>query len=48
MSLKEKIAKIDSEIELGLKFKAADRLRNLIQENPNELELWNKLAELYY
>jgi hypothetical protein len=48
VSLKEKIAKIDSEIELGLKFKAADRLRNLIQENPNELELWNKLAELYY
>lgn len=48
MSLKEKIAKIDSEIENGLKFKAADRLRNLIQENPNEIELWNRLAELYF
>ena len=48
MSLKEKLDKIDSEIENGLKFKATDRLRNLIQENPNEIELWNKLAELYY
>ncbi|WP_299686029.1 DUF6584 family protein [uncultured Dokdonia sp.] len=48
MSLKEKLNKIDSEIENGLKFKATDRLRNLIQENPNEIEFWNKLAELYY
>ncbi|EDP94986.1 tetratricopeptide repeat protein [Kordia algicida OT-1] len=48
MSLKEKLDKINSEIEKGLKFKATDRLRNLIQENPNELELRNKLAELYY
>ncbi|WP_422093723.1 MULTISPECIES: DUF6584 family protein [unclassified Tenacibaculum] len=48
VNLKEKLDKIDSEIENGLKFKATDRLRNLIQENPNEIELWNKLAELYY
>ena len=48
MSLKGKLEKIDSEIENGLKFKASDRLRNLIQENPNETHLWNKLAELYY
>lgn len=48
MSLKEKLEKIDSEVENGLKFKASDRLRNLIQENPNETQLWNKLAELYY
>ncbi|WP_179007447.1 DUF6584 family protein [Winogradskyella forsetii] len=48
VSLKEKLEKIDSEIENGLKFKASDRLRNLIQENPNETQLWNKLAELYY
>ena len=48
LSLKEKLEKIDSEIENGLKFKASDRLRNLIQENPNETQLWNKLAELYY
>ncbi len=48
MSLKEKLDKIDSEIENGLKSKATDRLRNLIQENPNKIELWNKLAELYY
>ena len=48
MNLKEKLNKIDSEIESGLKFKASDRLRNLIQENPNETQLWNKLAKLYY
>ena len=48
MSLKEKLNKIDSEIYAGLKFKAIDRLRNLIQENPNNLDLWNKLAEIYY
>ena len=48
MSLIEKLEKIDSEIENGLKFKASDRLRNLIQENPTETQLWNKLAELYY
>jgi hypothetical protein len=48
VSLKEKIEKIDSEIKNGLKYKASDRLRNLIQDNPNETQLWNKLAELYY
>ena len=48
LSLKEKIEKIDSEIKNGLKYKASDRLRNLIQDNPNETQLWNKLAELYY
>lgn len=48
MSLKEKLEKIDFEIENGLKSKASDRLRNLIQEKPNEIQLWNKLAELYY
>ena len=48
MSLKDKLEKIDSEIENGLKYKATDRLRNLIQENPNKIELWNKLAEIYY
>ena len=48
MNLKEKLNKIDSEIENGLKFKASYRLKNLIQENPNETQLWNKLAELYY
>ena len=48
VNIKEKISKIDSEIKDGLKSKAADRLPNLIQENPNETELWNRLAELYY
>lgn len=48
MKLKEKLEKIEIEIENGMKFKASDRLRNLIQENPNETQLWNKLAKLYY
>jgi len=48
MRIKEKLDKIDLEIESGLKFKSADRLRNLIQQYPNEQELWIKLAELYY
>lgn len=48
MDLKEKLDKIDFEFESGLRFKATNRLRNLIQENPNEIELWNKLAEFYY
>ena len=48
MNLKEKLDKINFEFESGLRFKATKRLRNLIQENPNEIELWNKLAEFYY
>ena len=31
-----------------MKYKAADRLRNLINEYPDELGLRNNLAELYY
>tara|TARA_R110002049_G_scaffold251142_1_gene425513 strand:+ start:135 stop:659 length:525 start_codon:yes stop_codon:yes gene_type:complete len=46
--LKEKLAKIEFDIKNGLKFKAADRLRNMINQYPNESELWNRLAELYY
>ena len=48
MSLEQKLKRIDLEIQNGMKYKATDRLRNLIQENPNEIQLWNKLAELYY
>jgi hypothetical protein len=48
LRLKEKIQKIDFETENGLKFKVSDRLLNLIQENPKETKLWNKLAELNY
>lgn len=48
MSLENKLNKIDLEIENGLKSKAINRLRSLIQENPNETQLWNKLAELYF
>ena len=48
MNLIEKLDKIKSEFKNGLRFKATNKLRNLIQENPNEIELWNELAELYY
>ena len=48
MNLKDKLAKIESEIDNGLKLKATDRLRNLINQYPNEIELWSRLAELYY
>jgi hypothetical protein len=48
MNLEEKLKRIDLEIQNGMKYTATDRLRNLIQENPNEVQLWNKLAELYY
>jgi len=48
VNLHKKLIKIDEEINSGLKLKAADRLRNLINEYPNDLSLWNKLAELYY
>ncbi len=48
MNLSQKLAKIDKEIQQGLKMKAADRLRNLINQYPNELIIWEKLAELYY
>ena len=48
MSLKKILLKVDSEFENGLRYKATDRLRNLIQEYPNNIELRNKLAEFYY
>lgn len=48
MNLKDKLAKIESEIDNGLKQKAADRLRNLINQYPNETQVWSQLAELYY
>lgn len=48
MGLVEKMQKIEQEIEGGLKFKSADRLRNLINEYPNKIEIRERLAELYY
>ena len=48
MNLSEKIAKIETDIQNGLKFKATDRFRNLINHNPNELSLRERLAEIYY
>jgi hypothetical protein len=43
-----KLEKIDIEIKEGKKYKACDRLRNLINENPNNLELYDKLATIYF
>ena len=48
MSSNIKLYKIESDLKKGLKYKAADRLRNLINEYPDELGLRNNLAELYY
>ena len=48
MDPQEKLDRINEEIEAGLKLKAADRLRNLVNEYPHELILWKRLAELYY
>lgn len=48
MNLNQKLARIDKEIQQGLKMKAADRLRNLTNQYPNELIIWERLAELYY
>ena len=48
MDLNKKLKKIDFEFENGLRLKSTDKLRNLIQVYPNEIELWNKLAEFYY
>ena len=48
LQLDKKLERIDSELKNGFKSKAIDRLRNLIQQNPNEIKLRNKLAEIYY
>lgn len=45
---KKQLDKIENDITQGLKFKSADRLRNLINEHPHNMDLWNRLAELYY
>ncbi|MDT0554620.1 DUF6584 family protein [Patiriisocius hiemis] len=46
--MENKLRSIEADIQNGLKYKSADRLRNLINEHPNEQKLWNRLAELYY
>ncbi len=48
MSLESKLERVETDIQNGLKYKSADRLRNLINQYPNEQKLWNRLAELYY
>lgn len=48
MSIESKLNKIQIEIDRGLKFKSADRLRNLLNEYPDEIVIWKKLGQLYY
>lgn len=48
ISLKTKLQNIEKDILNGLKLKSSDLLRNLINENPNDQDLRNRLAELYY
>lgn len=48
MNTKYNLFKVDTDIENGLKHKAANQLKNLINIHPNEMELWEKLANLYY
>lgn len=48
MNLQRKIEKIEQDIDVGIKFKSANRLRNLINQYPNEIFIWERLAELYY
>lgn len=46
--LELKLAAINYDIELGRKQRAADKLRKLIRQNPEELDLWFLAGELYY
>jgi hypothetical protein len=46
--MKKTLDRIEIDIANGLKLKAVDRLRNLINEYPNDLSLRDKLADLYY
>ena len=48
LQLDKKLERIDTELKNGFKSKAIDRLRNLIQQNPNEIQFRDKLAETYY
>lgn len=46
--LELKLAAINCDIELGRKQRAADKLRKLICQNPEEIDLWFITGELYY
>ena len=44
----DSLKRIEIDLKKGRKFIACDKLRNLINENPNNFELREKLAEIYY
>jgi hypothetical protein len=44
----DSLKRIETDLKTGKKFIACDKLRNLINENPNEFKLREKLAEIYY
>ena len=46
--LDKTLSKIEVDIAAGKKLKSADRLRNLINQYPNNMKLWEQLGELYY
>ena len=48
MELSEKLIKIEKEIEEGFNEKSVRRLKSLINVYPNNINLRNRLAELYY
>lgn len=48
MSIEKRLQRIELDIANGLKYKAVNKLRVLINEYPNELFLRNTLAQLFY
>lgn len=48
MKFNKQLNKIEQDIAKGLKLKAVNRLRSLVNDYPNELAIRERLAELYY
>lgn len=48
MSLDEKLARIEQSILEGEVLKSADRLKNLVNQYPDEAKVWSRLAQLYF
>jgi hypothetical protein len=46
--LREKLELIQHEVDAGFKAKALDRLENMLRYDPENLELWNAIAQVYY
>lgn len=46
--LHNKLDAIQTKIEAGMMLRAAIELQNVLNNRPNELDVWNMLAEMYY